>query len=244
MSEGVRAQLRERQLPPGRPVMFQTWRDLLFLHWRVRADLVTARLPRGLELDTYQGSSWIGIVPFFMRHVRPSGLPPLPLLSNFLELNLRTYVRDRQGRPGVWFFSLDANQPVAVLVARLAFALNYRLRTMTARHGRNNWIFYECRSVPRSVFQRYRYRATGRSRPANPGSLEFFLLERYRLFAERNERILSGRVYHVPYEFTSAEIEPVDARVFDSNGFVNPLRQPDHVCYSPRADVWVYPLGT
>jgi uncharacterized protein YqjF (DUF2071 family) len=244
MSEGVRAQLRERQLPPGRPVMFQTWRDLLFLHWRIPAGSVNARLPRGLELDTYNGSAWIGIVPFFMRHVRPAGVPPLPLLSNFLELNLRTYVRDRQGRPGVWFFSLDANQPVAVLVARLAFGLNYRLRTMSASRWPNSWISYECRSVPRSVSQRYRYRATGRSQPATPGSLEFFLLERYRLFAERKQRILSGRVYHVPYEFTSAEIEPVDARVFDSNGLVNPLRQPDHVCYSPRADVWIYPLET
>jgi uncharacterized protein YqjF (DUF2071 family) len=177
-----------------------------------------------------------------MRHVRPVDVPPLPLLSDFLELNLRTYVRDRQGRPGVWFFSLDANQPIAVLVARLAFGLNYRLRIMSARREPDNWMLYQCRSVPRSVAQRYRYRATGRSQPATAGSLEFFLLERYRLFAERNQRILSGRVYHVPYEFTSAEIEPVDGRVFDSSGFVNPLRQPDHVCYSPRADVWVYPM--
>ena len=242
MNEGVRAQLRERQLPPGCPVMFQTWRDLIFLHWRVPADLVTARLPRGLELDTYEGSAWIGVVPFFMRRVRPAGVPPLPLLSNFLELNLRTYVRDGRGRPGVWFFSLDANQPVAVLVARLAFGLNYRLRAMSARREPDNWIFYECRSVPRSVSQHYRYRATGHSQPAIAGSLEFFLLERYRLFAERNQRLLSGRVYHVPYELTSAEIEPVDARVFDSNDLVNPLRQPDHVCYSGRVDVWVYPI--
>jgi len=74
MNEGVRAQLRERQLPPGCPVMFQTWRDLIFLHWRVPADLVTARLPRGLELDTYEGSAWIGVVPFFMRRVRGPAL--------------------------------------------------------------------------------------------------------------------------------------------------------------------------
>jgi uncharacterized protein len=115
VEEWIRRLLIERQLPLGQsPVMFQRWLHLLFLHWPVEPRTIQSTLPPGLQVDTFSGQGWIGIVPFFMRGVRPVGLPSIVGPSNFLELNLRTYVRDRDGRPGIWFYSLDANQPLAV----------------------------------------------------------------------------------------------------------------------------------
>ena len=131
MEEWIRLQLIERQPPLGQsPVMFQRWFHLLFLHWPVEPESIQSTLPPGLQVDTFAGKGWIGIVPFFMRGVRPAGLPSIVGLSNFLELNLRTYVLDRDGRPGIWFYSLDANQPLAVWIARLCFALPYQHAAM------------------------------------------------------------------------------------------------------------------
>src|ERR1700748_2091278 len=106
MEDWIRRQIGERQQPRRqRPVMFQRWLYLLFLHWRVSPDIIQPTLPAGLQVDTFAGSAWIGIVPFFMRGVRPAGFISVPGVSNFLELNLRTYVRDASGRPGIWFYS-------------------------------------------------------------------------------------------------------------------------------------------
>jgi len=106
--------------------MYQQWRDLLFLHWEYPAAAIQETLPEGLFVDTFGGTAYLGIVPFFMRNSRPRFLPAVPGLSNFMELNLRTYVYDRSGIPGVWFYSLDANQPLAVEIARRIFHLPYR----------------------------------------------------------------------------------------------------------------------
>src|SRR5260370_6090712 len=124
MEEWIQRQLLEREPPVGRPgVMFQRWSHLLFFHWMCDPEMVQQTLPRGLTVDTYEGMAWIGIVPFCMRRVRPTLLTFLS--SIFLELNLRTYIRDQNGRPSVWFYSLDANHPLAVLTARLLFCLPY-----------------------------------------------------------------------------------------------------------------------
>lgn len=110
---------------PRRPwVMAQTWEYLLFMHWVVPAELLQNHLPNGLTLDTYAGQAWIGVVPFLMNHVRLRGLPPVPLTSRFPELNVRTYVV-KAGLPGVWLFSLDAANPLAVAIARRTFHLPY-----------------------------------------------------------------------------------------------------------------------
>ena len=111
--------------PPGRTVMRQQWRDLLFLHWPVPVEQLRPLIPAELAIDTYEGQAYIGLVPFTMRNVRPTWSPPVPPLSHFHEINVRTYVH-RQGRdPGVWFFSLDAANPIAVKIARLWFKLPY-----------------------------------------------------------------------------------------------------------------------
>ena len=165
---------------PGdrRPVMFQSWRHLLFLHWKVDVESIQAMLPPGLTVDLHDGDAYVGVVPFFMCDVRPRFLPCVPGLSNFLELNVRTYVHDEAGVPGVWFFSLDANCSPAVWVARSLFDLPYRHAKMTASVAGDGWVQYssQCRSA--GYQSEFRYRGSGSGQEAEPGSLEFFLLER------------------------------------------------------------------
>ena len=134
--------LAVRARPAGRPAMFQQWRDLLFLHWEYPAATIQATLPEGLHLDTFAGKAYLGVIPFFMRNVRPRFLPGLPRLSNFMELNVRTYVHDEAGVPGVWFYSLDANQPLAVKIARRFFHLPYEHAAMESSRTESGAIHY------------------------------------------------------------------------------------------------------
>src|SRR5436309_5532782 len=107
------------------PVMHQQWRRLTFLHWRYPAELVQARLPEGLTVDTMDDTAWLGLIPFLMVGVRPPGVPGMPWLSRFPETNVRTYVRGPDGKPGIWFFSLDAARLPAVLAGRVGYGLPY-----------------------------------------------------------------------------------------------------------------------
>jgi uncharacterized protein YqjF (DUF2071 family) len=237
------AQLRERVYPAaGTLVMRQRWRDLLFLHWQWDAVEVQRTLPAGLMVDTWHGSAWVGIVPFAMFGVRPRFAPAIPRLSNFLELNLRTYVRDTQGRPGVWFYSLDANQLLAVWAARVFFALPYFGAEMGWQVESGESRFHSRRHGG-SVALEYRYRPAGRAREATPGSLNFFLVERYRLFAFRRGRLLTGRVYHPPYQLVPVTLCAWDDALFALDGFTPPGRPPDHQTYAPGVDVSIFPMG-
>lgn len=242
MDEWVRRQLVERQLPSGQAlVMFQRWLHLLFLHWPIEPETLQSTLPQGLQVDTFANKGWIGIVPFFMRCVRPVGFPPVGGLSNFLELNLRTYVRDRDGRPGIWFYSLDANQPLAVWIAQLCFALPYRHASMCAKIVSEE-ITYSSVRFNRAESLRYRYRPAYNLAEAEFGSLEFFLLERYRLFAYRRGSLLTGRVYHAPYRFGKAIVHEFDSRLFMLDGLEIPSNPPAHAAYVRRVDVSIYPI--
>ena len=124
-----------RRRPKRGPVMYQRWYDLLFLHWAWDAAEIQATLPAGLTVDTFDGQAWLGVVPFAMSGVRPRGLPAVGGLSAFLELNLRTYVHAADGTPGVWFYSLDCEQRLAVMIARTLFGLPYRHARMARRGG-------------------------------------------------------------------------------------------------------------
>jgi uncharacterized protein YqjF (DUF2071 family) len=128
----LESRIAVRELPARAHVMHQRWESLLFLHWRWDAAEIQRTLPPGLFVDTFQGDAWLAIVPFYMRGIRPRFCPPVPGISDFLELNVRTYVHDEQGRPGVWFYSLDCNQPLAVWTARTFFHLPYQHARMWA----------------------------------------------------------------------------------------------------------------
>jgi uncharacterized protein len=165
------------------PVMYQRWSDLLFLHWRWEAADLQRRLPPGLFIDTYQGEAWLGIVPFFMERVRPRFLPPVPGLSWFQELNVRTYVHDEKGTPGVWFFSLDCDQSMAVRIARKFFGLPYFDAHMSV-HRQSERIHYQCQRLGVTSPSVFDYEIDVATFTAEPGSLDFFLAERYILFAQ------------------------------------------------------------
>jgi uncharacterized protein len=243
MEEWIRRQVIERQ-PPSHPspVMFQRWMHLLFLHWPIPPHLVQMTLPEGLLVDTFDGHAWLGIVPFFMRGVRPAGFISVPGLSNFLELNLRTYVRDAWGRPGIWFYSLDANQMLAVCLARGAFALPYEFADMRATVS-DGEIDYRSRRLGSECSLHYRYRPTDKLGEARLGSLGFFLIERYRLFARRGNKLFTGQVHHSPYQLHKVAVVEADPRLFAMNGFETPAECPAHMVYSERVDVSIYPLA-
>ncbi len=240
MEDWIRRQLIERQQPSGQsPVMFQRWIHLLFIHWSLLPNIVQKTLPPGLQVDTFDGNAWIGIVPFFMRGVRLAKFASVPGISNFLELNLRTYVLDECGRPGIWFYSLDANQPLAVFFAKAGFALPYRFASMNARvcDGEVN---YWSRRFGHKNSLHYRYRASTKLGEAELGSLEFFLIERYRLFARRRNHLITARVHHSPYQLQKVTVTDADPGLFKMDGFETPSETPVHAVYSDRVDVAIY----
>lgn len=235
---------RVRKRPATAPVMYQSWRDLLFLHWAWDADEIQRTLPTGLHVDRHEGRCFLGVVPFKMRRVRPRFLPRVPGLSDFLELNLRTYVHDADGLPGVWFYSLDANQRIAVSIARRFFSLPYHWATMQVEPGDDAAAvtFLSSRGGESSQRDRYYYKPTGPQQRAQPGSLEFFLLERYLLFADTRSGLRAGRVHHDPYPFRGVELLDWSERLFTLNDFESPRRSPDHAVMSPGVDVSIYAM--
>jgi uncharacterized protein YqjF (DUF2071 family) len=240
---GVPSRLAARVPPGGNPVMYQEWRDLLFLHWEYSATAIQATLPDGLFLDTFGGKAYLGIVAFFMRNIRPRWLPAVPGVSNFLELNLRTYVYDRAGVPGVWFYSLDANQSLAVTIARRFFHLPYHHAKMKSIRTSTGAIRYESvrrgDSGRRSLFE---YAAGNAWSEPPPESLEFFLVERYRLYSSAPDGLRRGAVFHPPYPLCQAEVTAWDDHLLPLNRFTPTGSPPDHVVMSRGVDVAVFPL--
>ena len=240
-SPSQRTALRDR--PLDQPVvMHQRWEDLLFLHWAWDPAEIQKRLPPGLTVDTFDGKAWIAIVPFAMRGIRPRFCPPVPGISDFLEMNLRTYVHDDEGRPGVWFDSLECDQSLAVWTARTVFHLPYQHAKMSATKSADGMIHYRSQRRGDAHRSEFRYRLKAGTRMAKPGTLEFFLAERYLLFSQSPSGLRMGRVHHSPYPLAEVELESWDADLFRLNGYPVPIRAPDHVIGSPGVVVTVYPL--
>lgn len=197
--------------PPARPwQLAMRWEHLLFLHWRVDPAALRARVPAGLELDLDDGAAYVGVVPFLMSNTRPRGVPGLPWLSRFPELNVRTYVT-RGGKPGVWFFSLDAANPVAVRVARARFHLNYldaRMRCEARGHDGDQVVDYastrhDRRAPPAEL--RVHWRADGPLQHARAGTLDHFLTARYALYSQSPDgRLWRGEIDHPPWPLRAA----------------------------------------
>ncbi|MBK8979980.1 MAG: DUF2071 domain-containing protein [Planctomycetes bacterium] len=224
----------------GAWVMAMRWQQLLFAHWPVPAAALRPHIaplggPAGLELDEHDGTAWLAVVPFRMTGVRPRCVPALPRLSRFCELNLRTYVTC-QGRPGVWFFSLDAADPLAVRVARAAFHLPYFDARMGLVAEADGTIRYRSerthRGAPAARFVAS-YRPTGAPFRAAPGSREWFFTERYSLYtADRRGRLLRGDVLHEPWVLQAAEWEPQECDMGRIAGVELPARGVAHLLYA------------
>jgi uncharacterized protein YqjF (DUF2071 family) len=232
-------------MPESPWVMTQTWNDLLFAHWPVDVSALRAKLPAGFELDLFEGEAWLGVVPFHMTNVAPRGVPALPWISAFPELNVRTYVRVG-GTPGVYFFSLDAANPLAVGLARTLIHLPYYSASMQVEM-RDGWIHYSSRRVPSSgnpAELTGQYRPTGDAHEPLAGTLEYFLTERYCLFTvDRTFRAYRLDIHHPPWQLQSAEAAFMVNTMAEAAGLrvaaVAPLlhfaRRQDVVAWMPAA---------
>ncbi|HVW25034.1 MAG TPA: DUF2071 domain-containing protein [Polyangiaceae bacterium] len=221
-----------------------SWHDLLFLHYRADADRLASTIPRGLELDTFDGAAFVSVVPFRMTNVGPRGLNFLPRVSAFPELNVRTYVT-AGGRPGVWFYSLDAASALAVEAARAFFHLPYLRASMKCDRDDAGWVHYESERVDargRAARFRARYRALGSPRRAAPRSLEEFLTDRYCLYAaDRAGRVHRGHIHHVPWPLRDAQLEvDVDTMTEAAGLFVG--REAPVLHFVDRLDVIAWTL--
>ena len=228
MNDATERLLRARVRPTRRPVMRQSWDDLFFLHWEYAAEAIQSRLPAGLTVDTFEDKAYLGVVGFRMNAVRPLGLPALPWLSYFNELNVRTYVRDASGEPGVWFFSLDCDRAPAVVIARAGFGLPYEHASMSFGPG----LAQSCRRQGKKETAQYAWSAVSTPQITPPGSLEFHLAERYNFFSVRGGRLVRGQVHHSPYELSPADTTAWSDLPMRWDGFDVGARPPDlaHCC--------------
>lgn len=213
--------------------MTQTWHDLLFAHWPLEAAVVRALVPPQLPLDTFDGRAWIGIVPFTMSRVGPRFVPALPWLSAFPEINVRTYVTVG-GRPGVYFFSLDATNPVAVRTARLLYRLPYFTASIAvAREGDRIVYRSRRRSRPDAAFDAT-YAPSGPAFQAQDGSLDYFLTERYCLYTA-GHRVSRTDIHHPRWTLQRAEAE-IRAHTIAAAAGLPALPAAPHLLFSRRQD--------
>jgi uncharacterized protein YqjF (DUF2071 family) len=225
-------------VPEERPwVMGQTWDNLLFAHWRVSADAVRELVPPGLEVDEHDGSAWLGVTPFVVTGLRGRGMLPLPLVSSFRELNVRTYVT-RDGKPGIWFFSLDASSQVAVAAARRLYRLPYFHADIICRR-RASQIVYDCARDDGKAFSGS-YEPTGPVFQAEPGSPEEFLAERYCLYAEHRGQLCRADIHHRPWPLQRAEAA-IELNTMPPAPLW--LQGEPLLHYSARQDVVIWPLA-
>lgn len=219
-------------------VMFQSWQRLLFAHWPLPASVLRPLVPSQLTLEEYEGSAWLGLTPFILRDLRPRGIPVFPVISDFPEMNLRTYVRHGT-RAGIWFFTLEAASTLAVIAARTLFRLPYHHARMEVQ-DRDGWIEYSSYRREGNAAFEGRYRPMGTSFEPRYGTLEHFLTERYALFTVlRNGWVLRGDIHHVPWRLQRAEAEIGLNTVPAAHGITLPDVAP-LLHYSERQDTLIW----
>ena len=231
-----------RPLPMGSWVMFQRWHDLLFAHWPVPADDLRRQLPPGLELDLFDGRAWLGVVPFRMSGVRLRGTPPLPGLSAFPELNVRTYVR-RGDQRGVWFLSLDAASRPAVIAARRWFHLPYFQAEMKLTESGEEIAYRSHRTHSGALPAEFRarYGPMAPVQRALPGTLEEFLTERYCLFALGPRGLARADIHHHPWPLQRARADIAANTMAQASG-LRLVGPPPELHFARRLDVLIWPL--
>jgi uncharacterized protein YqjF (DUF2071 family) len=209
--------------------MTQRWNDLLFLHYSLDPELVRAKVPNVLTLDTYRQRAWVTVAPFWINHLRPPGVPSVPWFSNFNEINVRTYV-SYDGKPGVYFFSLDASNLSAVWGARVFYRLPYWQASMKVSGKGKTTIKYDSKRQhgPKPAELKCSYGpASARTFHARPSSLEHFLTERYCLYTATRNRLYRGDIHHLPWDLQDAQVEMQQ----------NTMAQPTGLQLAPEADI-------
>lgn len=226
--------------PSGSNLVHMTWSHLLFLHWPVNQTLLKKLLPHGLEIDTFDGRAYVSLVAFNMSGLRPVGTPSVPGLSSFLQLNARTYVTHGK-ESGVFFFSIDVSNAIAVWMARNFFHLPYFRAQMSATSEADKIKFkssrthqgarkatFDCEWIP------------GRPLPAGRSNdLAVFLTERGRLFTVHRGRAYENRIWHEPWTLRSARITKLETNIFEVNGLGPAQGDPlVHYCDETATEVW------
>jgi uncharacterized protein YqjF (DUF2071 family) len=233
---------RPYPVPSSPWVLFMSWQDLLFMHWTVPEGALRPLIPPALRLDTFDGSAWLGITPFSMSGTRPRFLPSVPPLSNFPELNVRTYVT-AGGKPGIWFFSLDAGNPVAVRLARAGFRLPYFDAKMSCQVSDGEVRYRSVRThkgAPGAEFAGH-YRPVGEPSESRPGTLEEFLTERYCLYAaDGRGNVYRGDIHQHPWPLRRAELEAETLAMTRQIGVALPETEP-LLHFSGRLDTLAWP---
>jgi uncharacterized protein len=211
-----------------RPVMYQDWRVLTFLHWRYPVDAVQRLLPSGVEVETCDGEAWVSLVPFLMDRVRAPGVPALPWLSRFPETNVRTYVRGRDGRTGIWFFSLDAARLSAVVAGRSGFGLPYCWSAMSVRRS-GDLIDYRSRRRlpgPGGALCDAEIEVGAPIAAADLGELDHFLTARFRLYSMIAGRPVAVDAAHEPWPLHRARLRRLRQNLIEAAGLPSPAGEP------------------
>ncbi|GER90879.1 hypothetical protein KDW_50410 [Dictyobacter vulcani] len=241
--EILRATSHRGYPPPPQPwIMRQNWHELLFAHWPIAPAVLKDVLPACFEIDTFASEAWLGIVPFRMSDVRPRGLFAFQHLSQFPELNVRTYVTI-DGQPGVYFFSLDAGNPVAVALARSIFHLPYFNALMQCQRV-GDTINYRSQRTHRGAAKAdfiARYRPTGPVTYSQPQSIEAWLTDRYCLYTNRGSQVYRANIHHAHWPLQPAELEISRNTMASAHGTQLPATDP-LLYYSHRLDVLVWPI--
>jgi uncharacterized protein YqjF (DUF2071 family) len=225
--------------------MHQSWGKLLFMHWRIDEQLLRPLIPNRLAIDTFDGSAWIAVTPFTMWDIRafPPYLPAVPGLDRMHELNVRTYVH-LDGVPGVWFFSLDANSAVAVLTARTFFHLPYYTAEMSLTQEDETIVYSSRRTeadIPAARLDASW--AIGEAlKLSAPGSLEFFLTERYCLYAAHKEKLYRSRIFHGPWHLRKASLSALHSTMIESHG-LSAEGTSSTLHYAEEISVDIWPLS-
>ncbi len=219
--------------------MAQTWHDLLFAHWPLPPEALRPLVPSELPLDTFGGQCWVGVVPFHMSGIHAHGLPPLPGLSAFPELNVRTYVTF-DGKPGVYFFSLDAASLAAVWAARALYRLPYYRAQMKA-WVRGHEVSYESRRYGGEAQFRGWYRPTKPEQLRQRGTLDHWLTERYCLYTVAGGSIYRAEIHHRPWPLQDVEAEIETNTVAAAAGIRLP-GTPPLLHFARRLEVLIWPL--
>jgi uncharacterized protein YqjF (DUF2071 family) len=229
-----------RLRPEGLPIMRQHWGKLLFMHWPIDAKLLRPLIPKQLSIDTFEGSAWIGVIPFTMWGIRASFLPPIPGTSAFHELNVRTYVT-LNGMPGVWFLSLDAANRLAVWGARKFYYLPYFNAQISLEQTDNTVHYSSTRQDTRGAAAQLKSTwIIGEHLPqSSPGSIEYFLTERYCLYSAHNGKVYRSQIHHSPWPLQEAKLTALSSSMIESHGLPAPKGDPLlHYAEELSVDIW------
>jgi uncharacterized protein YqjF (DUF2071 family) len=226
----------------GRASASQRWSHLIFLHWRVDAALVAPLLPPGLVPDEFDGTSWVGLIPFVLDQATVFGSPPIPYFGTFVEVNVRLYAVDAQGHRGVVFVSLEASRLAAVLAARTLFSLPYMWSRTRVEFSAGEYRYTSRRHLVASAHTEIVVRPT--VRPVSSNALADFLTARWALFTRSRGRTVHLRNHHEPWELFEAELVRLDDTLLAAAGFPGLAdRPPDSVLYSPGVTTWFGTAG-